>query len=94
MPLGVGHMFARAPDPRVVEADHDPLELMVLDGGFQEGMKERVRFPGRTGEELVVPGPVLLGVALKTDRSSQGAFAHSAQNPKGHSDGPIKGASL
>src|ERR1035441_9083930 len=94
MPLGLGHALAVAPDPGVIGADDDVLELLLLDGLLQNGMEQGARFPGRAREDFVVGRPVLLRVAVKTDGAGDGAPAHAAQNAKGQRDGPLEAALL
>src|ERR1035438_8848273 len=94
MPLGLGHALAVAPDPGVIGADDDVLELLLLEGLLQNGMEQGARFPGRAREDFVVGRPVLLRVAVKTDGARNGAPAHAAQNAKGQRDGPSEAALL
>jgi hypothetical protein len=94
MPLGLGHLLAVTPDPGVIRADDDVLELLLLDGLLQNGMEQGARFPGRAREHFVVGRPVLLRVALKTDGARDRSAAHAAQNAKGQRDGPLEAAFL
>ena len=94
MPLGLGHVLAVAPDPRVIRADDDPFEFLLLDGLLQNGMEQGARLPGRTREDFVVRRPVLLRIALETDGARDGASAHATQNAKGQRDGPLEAALL
>src|SRR2546428_9084091 len=94
MPLGVGHMFAIAPDPGVIGTQDDPLQLVVLDGLLQNGIEEGSPFPRRAGEDLVVCRPILLGVAVETDGPSQGALAHPTEDANGQGDGSLETALL
>src|SRR5437773_4507696 len=94
MPLGVGHMFAIAPDPGVIGTQDDPLQLVVLDGLLQNGIEEGSPLPRRAGEDLVVCRPILLGIAVETDGASQGALTDATEDAKGQGEGPIQTALL
>jgi hypothetical protein len=94
MPLGLGHVFAVAPDAGVVGADDDVLEIVLEDGLLQKGIKESPRLPRGAGEHFAVRGPILLRVTLKTDGPSESAPAYPAQDAKGQSDGALEAALL
>jgi len=94
MPLGLGHVFAGAPNARVVGADNDPLEALLLDGPLQNRMEEGARLPRATGKDLVIGRPVLLGVAVEGDGAGEGASAHAAEDAESQGDGPLQATVL
>ena len=92
MPLSKGHMLAHPPNVGVIGAHDNELELVLLDRLLENGVEEGPRFPPTAGEEFVVGRPILLGIAVKTDGSSDGAFADPAHDAKGQGNGPLQGA--
>ena len=81
------HVFAIAPDPRVVDAQDDVVQLLLLDGLLENRMEQGPRLPSGAGKDFVVGRPILLRVALETDGAGQRALAHPAQDAKGQGDG-------
>jgi hypothetical protein len=94
MPLGLGDVLAVAPDARVVGADDDPFQFLLLDGPLQNGMEQGPRLPGRAREDFVVGRPVLLGIARKTDGPGEGAPADAAKDAEGQRDRSLQAALL
>jgi len=94
MPLGLGHMLAVTPDPGVIHAQDDALQVLVLDGLLDNRMEEFLRVPGAARKDFVVRRPVFLGVALEADGTGQRALAHAAQDAKSQGQGSFQATLL